>query len=64
MTCDLLRERERTKRRVLWTLASLHPGDSNASDLLAILDKVDDLERPPPVATSHSNSLRFVTLSR
>lgn len=48
MTCDLLRERERTRRRVLWTLASLHPGDSNASDLLAILDKVDDLERNNP----------------
>lgn len=45
MTCDLLRERERTRRRVLWALASLHPGDSNASDLLAILDDLDDQER-------------------
>ncbi len=45
MTCDLLRERERTRRRVLWALASLHPGDSNASDLLAILNDLDDQER-------------------
>ncbi|TFY91240.1 hypothetical protein DYL59_06910 [Pseudomonas kairouanensis] len=45
MTCDLLRERERTRRRVLWALASLHPGDSNASDLLAVLDDLDDQER-------------------
>jgi hypothetical protein len=45
MTCNLLSEREGTKRRVLWALASLHPGDSNASDLLAILDGIDDQER-------------------
>jgi hypothetical protein len=45
MTRDLLSERERTRRRVLWALASLHPGDSNASDLLAILDDIDDQER-------------------
>ncbi|MBA1376668.1 hypothetical protein FHK92_02325 [Pseudomonas brassicacearum subsp. neoaurantiaca] len=45
MTCDLLRERERTRRRVLWALACLRPGDPNASDLLAILDDLDDQER-------------------
>lgn len=45
MACDLLRERERTRRRVLWALACLHPGNSNASDLLAILDDLDDQER-------------------
>jgi len=45
MTCDLLSERERTRRRVLWALASLHPGDSNASDLLAILNGLDEQER-------------------
>lgn len=45
MTCDLLSERERTRRRVLWALASLHPGDSNASDLLAILNDLDDQEQ-------------------
>lgn len=45
MTCDLLCERERTRRRILWALASLHPGCSVASDLLAILDDLDDQER-------------------
>lgn len=45
MSCDLLRERERTRRKVLWALASLRPGDPNASDLLAILDDLDGQER-------------------
>jgi hypothetical protein len=45
MTCDLLRKRERTRRRVLWALATFHPGDLSASDLLAILDDIDDQER-------------------
>lgn len=45
MTCDLLRERERTRRRVLWALATFHPGDPSASDLLAILDDLEDQER-------------------
>ncbi|WP_207266709.1 hypothetical protein [Pseudomonas sp. GW101-3H06] len=45
MTCDLLRERERTRRRVLWALASFHPGDPNASELLTILDSLDVQER-------------------
>ena len=51
MTCDLLPERERTRRRVLWALASLHPGDSKASDLLAILDDLDDQERNAPTCS-------------
>ena len=42
MTCDLLRERERSRRRVLWALACLRPGDPTASDLLATLDELDD----------------------
>ena len=45
MTCDLLRERERTRRRILWALASFHPGDPNASELLTILDDLDVQER-------------------
>lgn len=44
MTCDLLRERERTRRRVLWALACLRPGDPTASELLATLDELDDLD--------------------
>lgn len=45
MTCDLLRERERTRRRVLWALASFHPGDPHASELLTVLDELDIQER-------------------
>lgn len=45
MTCDLLRERERTRRKVLWALACLRPGDPTASELLTILDELDDQER-------------------
>ncbi|MEB0047747.1 hypothetical protein QN373_20405 [Pseudomonas sp. Dout3] len=45
MTCDLLREREKTRRRVLWALASLRPGDPTASELLTILNDLDDQER-------------------
>ncbi|MBA5961156.1 hypothetical protein GIB64_27360 [Pseudomonas lactis] len=45
MTCDLLRERERTRRRFLWALATFHPGDISASGLLAILDDLDDQEQ-------------------
>ncbi|MEO6678467.1 MAG: hypothetical protein ABIO21_13960 [Pseudomonas sp.] len=49
-----LRELERTRRRALWTLASLPPGDPMASDALAILDDLDDQERnatPPTEKT-------------
>lgn len=45
MTCDLLRERERTRRRALWALATFQPGDPSASGLLAILDVLDRQER-------------------
>lgn len=45
MTADELREHERTRRRALWALASLHPGDSIALGFLAILDDLDDQER-------------------
>ncbi|WP_426108791.1 hypothetical protein [Pseudomonas sp. TWR1-1-4] len=45
MTHDELRQLEGARRRTLWALASLRPGDPNASDLLAILDGLDDQER-------------------
>lgn len=45
MTCDLLREREKTRRRVLWALANFHPGEPNAFELLTILDSLDVQER-------------------
>ena len=53
MTCDLLRERERTRRRALWALASLRPGDSAASELLTILNGLDEQERS---GTSYSDN--------
>lgn len=45
MTHDALRQLEGARRRTLWELASLRPGDPTASDLLAILDDLDDQER-------------------
>jgi len=45
MTHDELCQLEGARRRALWALASLRPGDPNASDLLAILDDLDDQER-------------------
>ena len=45
MNCDEVHKLERTRRKALWALASLHPGDPNASELLAILDELDDQER-------------------
>lgn len=45
MICNELRELEGARRRTLWALASLRPGDPTASDLLAILDDLDDQER-------------------
>ncbi|WP_330214722.1 hypothetical protein [Pseudomonas sp. AM8] len=45
MTHHELRQLEGARRRTLWALASLRPGDPNASDLLAILDDLDDQER-------------------
>lgn len=45
MTGDKLRELEMNRRKALWALTNLHPGDPNASDLLSILDDLDDQER-------------------
>lgn len=45
MTHDELRQLEGARRRTLWALACLLPGDPSASDLLAILDDLDDQER-------------------
>ena len=45
MTHDELRQLEGARRRALWALACLRPGDPTASDLLAILDDLDDQER-------------------
>nr|WP_256348913.1 hypothetical protein [Pseudomonas sp. B6001] len=45
MTDDELRQLEGARRRTLWALACLRPGDPTASELLAILDDLDDQER-------------------
>lgn len=45
MTHDELCQLEGARRRALWALACLRPGDPRASDLLAILDDLDDQER-------------------
>lgn len=50
MTIKELSELERARRRTLWALASLHPGDSMALGVLAILDDLDDLERSSPAS--------------
>lgn len=45
MTGDELRELEKNRRRALWALTNLHPGDPSASELLVILDDLDGQER-------------------
>lgn len=45
MTRDELRKLEHTRRRALWDIARLLPGDPKAADALAILDDLDDQER-------------------
>lgn len=44
MTHDELRQLEGARRRALWALASLRPGDPTASELLATLDELDELD--------------------
>ncbi|ANH99237.1 hypothetical protein AAY86_10580 [Pseudomonas amygdali pv. tabaci str. ATCC 11528] len=46
MNCDEVSKLERTRRKALWSLASLHPGDPNASELLIILDTLERDSRP------------------
>lgn len=45
MTHDELRELEATRRKALWVLANLPPGDPKASEALAILDDLDHKEQ-------------------
>lgn len=60
MTHDELRELEKTRRKALWELASLHPGDPEASDRLAILDHLDDQQQNDTPSTDTSLSLKEV----
>ena len=51
MPDDELRELEAKRRKALWMLANISPGDSKAFDALSILDDLDLQERKaPPLA--------------
>jgi hypothetical protein len=60
MTSDELRELERTRRKALWALASLHPGDPEASDRVAILDHLDDQQQSDTPSTDTPMGLKEV----
>ena len=45
MTEDELREVETARRKAIWALASIRPGDPNALPQLSILDNLDSQER-------------------
>ena len=51
MTQDELRELERARRRALWRLAGLQPGDPRASDPIAILTHLNTQERSSAPST-------------
>lgn len=55
---DDLRTRESVRRKALWTLSHLMPGDPKAA---AILDVLDDIEEPSP---HQSQGKSFKSLAR
>nr|WP_314481871.1 hypothetical protein [uncultured Pseudomonas sp.] len=60
MTRDELRKLEGARRKALWALASLRPGDPRASDLLAMFEELDDQERSVMPATGEPLELNEV----
>jgi len=42
---DELRELESSRRKAIWSLAGIPPGDPKAADALAVLDNLDDKMR-------------------
>lgn len=42
---DDLRTRESVRRKALWTLSHLMPGDPKAAAILDVLDNIEDQER-------------------
>lgn len=60
MTHDELRELEKARRKALWALASLDPGDSGESEPLAILDHLDNQEQNDTLSTDTSLALMDV----
>jgi hypothetical protein len=65
MPDDELRELEAKRRKALWILAHISPGDSKAFDALSILDDLDLQERKySPMLTRHLISTSFGIVSR
>lgn len=60
MTQDELRDLERARRRALWTLAGLQPGDPRASEPIAILTHLDSQERSSATSTDTPIGLKEV----
>lgn len=60
MTSDEFRALESMRRRTLWTLAKFSPGDPKASNLLTILDDLDDQERHRASSTDKPCELNAV----
>lgn len=60
MTQHELRELEKTRRKALWALASLHPGDPEAFNHLVILDHLDDQQQNNTPSTDTPLDLKEV----
>ena len=60
MTHDELRDLEKARRKALWALVSLDPGDSGESEPLAILDHLDNQEQNDALSTDTSLALMDV----
>ena len=63
MTQDDLHDLERARRRALWTLAGLQPGDPRASEPVAILTHLDTKERSSAPSTDTPIGLKGVRQS-
>jgi hypothetical protein len=60
MTQHGLRQLEKTRRKALWALASLHPGAPQASAPLATLDHLDDQQQNDTPTTDTPLGLKEV----
>lgn len=60
MPHDELRELEKARRKALWALASLYPGDPEASGLLAVLDHIDAQKQGDTPSTDKPLTVRNV----
>jgi hypothetical protein len=59
MSTDLkaLRQRERTRRKALWDLKGLCPGNQQVKTYLAILDEIDHQDREDSLGDACSMSI-------